>query len=65
MADRSRRNGFTSAAAEGCVILDGAGVALTMNPERALGIADEMTDAAAEAVGQRKMDEIGRGLKPT
>jgi|GEM_PF-3629213 len=49
---------FTAQAAEGCVLLDGPGVACALQPEMALEVADLLADAAAEAIGQRKIAAI-------
>ena len=65
MVEIPRTEDFTARAAEGCVLLDGPGVVCTLPPHTALHVADMLTDAATEAIGQRAMTEVHRTLKPT
>jgi hypothetical protein len=55
---------FTTSAARGCVILNGAGVALTLSPAAALKLADQLTDSCATALGQQAMRAAGEPLEP-
>ncbi len=64
MVETPRTEDFTAEAAEGCVLLNGTGVALTLDPETALDIADQLSDAAALAIGQRTMARVRRTIGP-
>lgn len=57
--------GSDYSADEGMVFIDGCPSPLCLTPEAAMKIADGLTDAAAEALGQRRMEEIRRGMRPT
>jgi hypothetical protein len=58
MVEIPRAEVFTAQAAEGCVLLDAPGVACFRKPEAALHVAELLTDAAAGAIGQRKIAKI-------
>jgi hypothetical protein len=64
MVEIPRTENFTAHAAKGCVLLDGPGVACTLPPDTALHVADLLTDAATEAIGQRAMAEVHPSPKP-
>jgi hypothetical protein len=64
MVEIPRTEDFVAQAAEGCVLLDGPGTVCSLHPDVALHVADLLIAAAAEAVGQRKVAEMARGLKP-
>ena len=65
MVEIPRTEDFTAEAVEGRVLLNGPGLAMTLEPETALHVADLLTDAASTAIGQMTMAEIHRTLKPT
>lgn len=52
-------------ASDGMVSVDIWPSSLSMTPEAAIVMADGITDAAAEALGQREMEAIRRTLPPT
>lgn len=55
---------FQTAVAKGCVMLDGAGIALTLSPAAALQLADQLTESSAAALGQQAMLAAGERLNP-
>jgi len=51
-------------AEDGQVMIDGPdGVAVSLTPEAAIDTSERLADKAAEAAGQRRMDEIARRPK--
>ena len=64
MVEIPRTEDFIAQAAEGCVLLDGPGTVCSLHPEVALHVPDMLIEAAAEAVGQRKLAEIARRVQP-
>jgi len=60
----SHREVTTFHAEGGFVYSNGPPLAAKLSPEDAIDIGDRMIDAAADALGQRKIDEIARNLKP-
>lgn len=60
MAEDTTTGPITCAADDGYVVIDGQGFAATLDPETALLIADRITDAASEAIGQRRIVQLGR-----
>lgn len=58
MAYEAHLEGVTSEASEGCVLIEGDGIAVTLEPNLALNLADQLTVAAMDAMGQRKIAEI-------
>lgn len=58
MAYEAHVDGVTSEASEGCVVIEGQGIAATLAPNLALDLADQLTSAAVDAMGHRRMAEI-------
>jgi hypothetical protein len=65
MDEIPRTEVFVAQAKDGFVLLDGAGVARTLQPGSALHLADLLTDAATEAAGQRTIAGLSDPLKKT
>jgi hypothetical protein len=53
-----------TAAAKECIMLDGAGVALTLSTAAAMRLADQLTESSATALGQQAMLAAGERLNP-
>ncbi len=60
MAYEAHIDGVTSEASEGCVVIEGQGIAATLEPNLALDLADQLTAAAVDAMGHRRMAEINK-----
>lgn len=65
MAYDAHVDGVTSEASEGCVVIEGQGIAATLDPNLALNLADQLTSAAVTAMGHRRMVEINEHARDT
>lgn len=65
MAYEPHVDGVTSEASEGCVVIEGQGIAATLEPNLALDLADQLTTAAVDAMGHRRMAEINAHARDT